>query len=73
MGYGHASRLAAIAAGTPAAADTPATGPASDAPPTAPPVDPRLYDREDVRPLLGERDIGALYRALNDAGVRSGR
>ena len=69
MGYGHASRLAAIAAGTPAAADTPATGPASDAPPTAPPVDPRLYDREDVRPLLGERDIGALYRALNDAGV----
>jgi len=69
MAYGHAENLARIAARVPAAAaDTPATGPASDARPT-PQIDPRLYDREDVRRILTERDIGALYRALNDAGV----
>jgi len=71
MGYGHAESLARMAAGTPAAeaeADAPATGPTSDARLT-PQIDPRLYDREDVRRTLTERDIGALYGALNDAGV----
>jgi len=85
MAYGHAENLARIAAGVPAAAaDTPATGPASETSPTAPPIDPpgptsdarptappwsRLYDREDVRRTLAERDIAGLYRVLNDAGV----
>jgi transcriptional regulator with XRE-family HTH domain len=71
MSYGHAGRLAAILAGTPAAAeaDTPPTGPTSDARPPAPPW-AELYDREDLRRILGERDIGALFRALkDDAGL----
>ena len=70
VGYGHASKLAAIAAGTPAAeADTPATGPASETRTTVPQIDPRLYQRDDVRHILAERDINGLYRVLNDAGV----
>jgi len=83
MAYGHAENLARIAAGVPAAAaDTPAsdarptpqidppgpTSETSDARPTAPPWS-RLYDREDVRRTLAERDIAGLYRVLNDAGV----
>ena len=87
MAYGHAENLARIAAGVPAAAaDTPASdarptpqidppGPTSEtsnARPTAPPWS-RLYDREDVRRILTERDIGALYGALNDAGCRNAR
>ncbi|MDQ3275831.1 MAG: helix-turn-helix domain-containing protein [Actinomycetota bacterium] len=32
-------------------------------------IDPALYGREDVRRILADRDIGALYRALSDAGV----
>jgi len=60
MSYGHADRIAAILAGT-----TPAAG--SEKP--MPPIDPRLYDRPDVRPILAEHDIAGLYRALNDAGV----
>ena len=75
MGYSHAENLARMAAGTPAAeaeADAPATGPTSEARLT-PQIDPRLYDREDVRCTLTERDIGALYGALNDAGCRNAR
>jgi len=34
-----------------------------------PPIDPRLYDRPEVRRILAERDIAGLYRALNEAGV----
>ncbi|HYZ08592.1 MAG TPA: helix-turn-helix transcriptional regulator [Pseudonocardiaceae bacterium] len=35
-----------------------------------PPIDPALYRREDVRRILAERDIAALYRVLReDAGV----
>jgi hypothetical protein len=34
------------------------------------PVDPALYHRDDVRPVLAECDIGALYRILKDAGLR---
>jgi len=73
MGYGHAGKLAAIAAGTPAAETaTPPTGPASetsDARPTTPPW-VELYDRGDVRRILAERDIGALFRVLrDDAGL----
>ena len=61
MSYGHAHNLNA---------DRPPdhqSGGASDGP--APPVDPRLYEREDVRPILAERDIAALYRVLKDAGL----
>ena len=57
MSYGHADKIAAIVASTPAAGSEP------------PSIDPRLYDRPEVRPILAERDIGGLYRALNDAGV----
>ncbi|MGH3938811.1 MAG: helix-turn-helix domain-containing protein [Pseudonocardiaceae bacterium] len=32
-------------------------------------IDPTLYDREDVRPILAVLDIGALYRILQGAGV----
>ena len=55
MSYGHADKIAAIVAST-----------AGSEPPS---IDPRLYDRPEVRPILAERDIGGLYRALNDAGV----
>ena len=58
-GYGHADKIAAIAAGASAAGGEKPT----------PPIDPRLYDRPEVRPILAERDIAGLYRALNDAGV----
>jgi len=57
VSYGHADKIAAIVASTPAAGSEP------------PSIDPRLYDRPEVRPILAERDIGGLYRALNDAGV----
>ncbi len=56
MAYGHADKIAAIAAGTPAAANTP-------------PINPALYRRDDVRRILAERDIAALYRLLKDEGV----
>jgi len=58
MSHGHADKIAAIVAGTPA------TG--SEKPP---PVDPVLYQRDDVRPVLATRDVAALYRVLRDAGV----
>jgi len=32
-------------------------------------IDPALYHRENVRPVLAVLDIGALYRILQDAGV----
>ena len=59
VGYGHAEKLAAIAASTPAAGSEKPT----------PPVDPALYRRDDVRPVLAARDIAGLYRVLRDAGV----
>jgi transcriptional regulator with XRE-family HTH domain len=34
-----------------------------------PPIDAPLYHRDDVRRILAERDIAALYRVLKDAGV----
>ena len=58
-GYGHADKIAAIAAGASAVGGEKPT----------PPIDPRLYDRPEVRPILAERDIAGLYRALHDAGV----
>ena len=61
-GYGHADKIAAIAAGASAVGGEKPT----------PPIDPRLYDRPEVRPILAERDIAGLYRALHDAGCRSG-
>ena len=59
MSYGYADRIAAILAGTPAAGGEKST----------PPIDPRLYDRPEIRRILAERDIDGLYRALHDAGV----
>ena len=56
MSYGHADRLAAITAGIPPAG--------SEKP--VPPIDPALYRRYDVRPVLAARDIAALYRVLKD-------
>ena len=59
LSYGHADKLARLTS-TPAARETEKPAPA---------VDPALYEREDMRRILAERDIGALYRALKDAGV----
>ena len=59
MSYGHADKLAAIVASTPAAG--------SEKP--VPPIDPALYQRDDVRAVLAERDIGALYRVFKDEGI----
>ena len=56
MSYGHAEKLAAIAASTPTVGSEKPT----------PPVDPALYRRDDVRAVLAERDIAALYRVLKD-------
>ena len=58
MSYGHADKLASLAA-------TPTPG----AEKSAPAVDPALYQRDDVREVLAERDIGALYRVLRDEGI----
>jgi len=55
--YSHAEKLARRVAGTPAGD------------PPAPPVDPRLYDSPEMRAILGERDIGALFRAVKGTGV----
>ena len=53
MSYGHAEKIARSAA---------AVLP-------APPVDPRLFDSPGMRAILGERDIGALFRAVKATGV----
>ncbi|MDQ3154427.1 MAG: helix-turn-helix domain-containing protein [Actinomycetota bacterium] len=58
MSYGHAEKIAAIVAGTPAAGSEKPT----------PPIDPTLYQRDDMRTILAARDIAALYRVLEDAG-----
>ncbi|MCA1676527.1 MAG: helix-turn-helix domain-containing protein [Actinobacteria bacterium] len=60
MSYGHADKIARLAASTPAAG--------SEKP--APLIDPTLYHRDDVRPVLAERDIAGLFRVLkDDAGL----
>jgi len=59
MSYGHADKLAAIVASTPAAGSEK----------SVPPIDPALCQRDDVREVLAERDIGALYRVLKDEGI----
>lgn len=42
------------------------SGPAGD----KPPVDPALFERDDVRRVLAKLDIGTLYRVLgDDAGI----
>jgi len=56
VSYGHADKLAAITAATPTAG--------SEKP--VPPIDPALYRRDDVLPVLAERNIAALYRVLKD-------
>ena len=53
MGYGHADKMARNTA------DAPAAGLA---------IDPALYRQDDVRRVLAEHDIAALYLALKDAG-----
>ena len=57
MSDGHADQILAKA-GKPEPPEKP-----------APPIDPALYQRDDVRRILTERDIAALYRALKDEGV----
>jgi len=60
MSYGHAAKIAAIVASAQAAG--------GEKP--APLIDPALYRLDDVRPVLAERDIAALYRILkDDAGI----
>ncbi|MDQ3152451.1 MAG: helix-turn-helix transcriptional regulator [Actinomycetota bacterium] len=59
MSYGYADEIAAIVAGTPAAG--------GEKP--IPPIDPALYYRDDVRAVLAVRDIGALFRVLEDVGL----
>ena len=56
MSYGHADRIAAIVAGTPAAGGEK---------PTAL-IDPASYSRDDVRKILAAHDICALYQVLKD-------
>ena len=62
MSYGHAHQIIATAA----AAGTPATS-------TRPPIDPALYRRDDLRRILTDRDIPALYLTLKPLGSPSGR
>jgi len=59
MSYGHADEILGVAVGTPAAGSEK----------LAPLIDPALYRRDDVRRILAERDIAALYRVLKDEGV----
>ena len=61
MSYGHAHNLNANRS------PDHQGGGAGDGP--APPIDPRLYERENVRRILAERDVAALYRVLKDAGL----
>ncbi len=61
MSYGHAHNLNAKSDQA-----EPGASPADD---PARPVNPAHYRRDDVRPVLAERDIAALYRLLKDAGV----
>ncbi|HYZ08487.1 MAG TPA: helix-turn-helix transcriptional regulator [Pseudonocardiaceae bacterium] len=65
MSYGHAHNLNAKSDQA-----EPGASPADD---PAPPVDPALYRRDDVRRILIERDIAALYRVLKDAGLTQRR
>jgi hypothetical protein len=64
MAYGHAHKIAGIAAG--AAAPVDPVGSTSNARRAAPPIDPELYRRDDVRRILAERGLGALFRVLKD-------
>ena len=63
MSFGHADRIAAILAGAAAAGSEKTTLP----------IDPVLYQRDDVRRILAERDVTALYLALKDAGLTQRR
>src|SRR3712207_4843542 len=64
MSYGHTHNLNAYRPH-----DTRGSGGVGDDSPT-PPIDPRLYEREDMRRILAEHDIGALFRVLrDDAGL----
>ena len=63
MSFGHADRIAAILAGAAAAGSEKTTLP----------IDPALYQRDDVRRILAERDVTALYLALKDAGLTQRR
>ena len=59
MSYGHADKIAAIAAGMAAAR--------SEKPTAA--IDPTLYHRDEVRAVLAAHDIAGLYQLLKDAGL----
>ncbi len=64
MSYGHAHNLNAKSDQA-----KPGASPVDD---PAPPIDPALYHRDDVRPVLAERDIGALFRVLRPESASSG-
>jgi len=58
MSYGHAEKIAAIVAGMAAGSEKP-----------TPPIDPALYHRDDMRPVLAVHDIAGLYQLLKAAGL----
>lgn len=57
VSYAHAENLAGRSAG-----QSDPAGRSAD-----PPVDPALWEREDMRPALRSRDIGAVYRLVLEA------
>ena len=59
VSYGHAEKIARSAAG-----EVPVVAEAA-----TPPIDSRFYQQKDVRRILAERDIGALFRALKATGI----
>jgi len=60
MSYGHADKIARIIAARAAVEGEGEPAPA---------IDPALYHRDDVRPVLAERDIAGLFRVLKGAGL----
>ena len=59
MSYGHAEKIAALAAAMAAARSEKPT----------PAVDPTLYHRDDLRAVLAAHDVAGLYQLLKDAGL----
>ena len=58
MSYGHADKIAAMAAGMAAGSEKP-----------TPPIDPTLYHRDDMRAVLAAHDIAGPYQLLKEAGL----
>ena len=58
MSYGHAEKIAALAAAMAARSEKPTTA-----------IDPTLYHRDDMRAVLAAHDIAGLYQLLKDTGL----